>query len=494
MWPILVGIETEYGFSVEGHGAEDQVDDAVALVRGTPDGRFVGWDYRFESPRSDLRGFQVSSLSFDPEDAKHDRGKVRQADREIRSDRILANGARFYNDHGHPELSTPECWSLEELSLQDKAGEQVVMRAARVLEQQSDRAVTVYKNNTDGHGSSYGTHESYLVPRELGFDRLYKSVLPVLIARQVVCGSGKVGSESGMAADYQISQRADFFTESSSVDTLYRRPVFNTRDEPHAQDRDWIRLHVICGDANRIPRATARKAAFVKLALWLERLGLAPSWDIQRPAASMVAVSHDLTGQGRIELSGGNWTTPIQVLGSYVGAAERHLDSQFPGVCEALELCSEAIDLLEDWTQGGDKLSEQADWAAKHKMLQSFIDSENTDWSDPSLRSYDLAYHNVDSQESLYAALQDSGWLASDPEQAVLEDCLSRSRENTRALARSVAVEKFADQLTGVSWGTLSFKTADGSRTLELKPEKTYPDALLSVCSVEEFVSIVERL
>src|SRR5208282_2425209 len=168
---ILAGIETEYGFTVEGRGADDQIDDAIAFLRGYPGPSFIGWDYCYESPRADLRGFRLDHLAVDPEDAKRDAGRTYGAPHEVRSDRVLPNGARFYNDHGHPEYATPECWSLDELIRHDTAGEFVLLRAARSLADATGREVRVYKNNTDFHGSSYGTHESYLVPRAIGFDR-----------------------------------------------------------------------------------------------------------------------------------------------------------------------------------------------------------------------------------------------------------------------------------------------------------------------------------
>ncbi|MES1228101.1 MAG: proteasome accessory factor PafA2 family protein, partial [Armatimonadota bacterium] len=126
MAPILSGIETEYGFTIEGRGAEDQIDDAISFVRGYTGPHLAAWDYRHESPRSDLRGFAVQHLAVDPEDAQFDRHDERPS-HDIRSDRILPNGARFYNDHGHPEYSTPECWSLSELALHDLAGERVLV-------------------------------------------------------------------------------------------------------------------------------------------------------------------------------------------------------------------------------------------------------------------------------------------------------------------------------------------------------------------------------
>src|SRR5690349_7974066 len=100
MEPILAGLETEYGLYVEGRGAENQVDDSMALVRAFPGKRFLGWNYRYESPRADLRGFRLDKLAYDPEDARFDTSPQRGTDQDIRADRVLVNGARLYNDHG----------------------------------------------------------------------------------------------------------------------------------------------------------------------------------------------------------------------------------------------------------------------------------------------------------------------------------------------------------------------------------------------------------
>ena len=50
---------------------------------------------------------------------------------EIKSDLVLSNGARFYNDHAHPEYSTPECTTLREIVAQEKAGERILAECAR---------------------------------------------------------------------------------------------------------------------------------------------------------------------------------------------------------------------------------------------------------------------------------------------------------------------------------------------------------------------------
>ncbi|HZH97581.1 MAG TPA: proteasome accessory factor PafA2 family protein [Fimbriimonadaceae bacterium] len=490
---ILAGIETEYGLFVEGRGAEDQVDDAMALVRSYPGERFVGWDYRYESPRSDLRGFAVDRLQFDPADAKFDKGKARGKDWEVRSDRILANGARFYNDHGHPEYSTPECWSTRELALHDKAGELAVLAAARAFSDEIGREVRVYKNNTDRHGASYGTHESYLVPRALGFERTYRAVLPMLIARQVLCGAGKVGAEMGTQCAYQISQRADFLVEPFNIETLYRRPIFNTRDEPHASSESWMRLHVICGDANLITSATARKVGLVKLALQLEQIGMAPVWRFKDPVSAFQSVSRDEAYEFKIEVQGGSWTTAGEMLESYFSAAEQAFGlTASPGgegpEQEAHALIWECRELLRDLHECPERFAYSVDWAAKKAMLEQFMASEGSDWRDPSLGSFDLEYHNIDRVEGLAAALKDMGQAEPDPEEFELRQLLSGVREDTRARARGVAVRRFGEHIVTAGWRSITFNIDGRETEVELPPDASYPAQLDDSPDVGTFI------
>ncbi len=81
---------------------------------------------------------------------------------------FLQNGARLYLDVGsHPEYATPECDSLYDLVVHDKAGErileQLVESAEQRLAEESIRGtIYLFKNNTDSAGNSYGCHENYL--------------------------------------------------------------------------------------------------------------------------------------------------------------------------------------------------------------------------------------------------------------------------------------------------------------------------------------------
>ncbi|HRF58757.1 MAG TPA: proteasome accessory factor PafA2 family protein [Fimbriimonadaceae bacterium] len=489
MTPVLVGIETEYGLAVEGRGAADQIDDAMSLVRGSPDGAFLGWDYRWESPRADLRGFRLDRLAIDPEDARFDQGRSHGSDREVRSDRVLANGARFYNDHGHPEYATPECWTARELVFHDLAGEAVVLRAARELAEVAGRAVRVYKNNTDFHGAGYGTHESYLTPRRLGHEGLYRAVTPILVARQIVCGAGKVGSEHGARCDFQLSQRADFFVEPANAETLYRRPVFNTRDEPHGDPREWIRLHVIAGDANRIPTSTRLKVELVRLAVRLAAESEVPAWALRDPVRAFQSVSRDVGGDFRIELDRGSWTTAYDVIESYLAAAEATLE------LSADECASVAFvrDLLASLRGDRDLAARHVDWVAKHRMLESYRDSEGSNWDDPMLQSLDLEYSNVDPGESLFAALVDMGEIEM-PDALAVGGRETGVFEDTRARARALAVTRYGPWLQGASWGVLTFELEGRTEEIHLDPSKRYGLELERASDVREFIDRLKEI
>lgn len=481
--PIIAGLDTEYGLLVEARGAHEQIEDATAFVNAFPGVSFRGWDYRSESPRADLRGFRLERLAQDPTDAQFDVGRVPAPARVIHADHVLTNGARFYNDHGHPEYATPECFSLAGLAAHDMAGDDVLRQTAIAYAAETGLRVQVYKNNTDFHGASYGTHESYLVPRSLGFERLYAGIMPMLVARQILTGAGKVGAELGHSATYQISQRADFFMEPANAETLYRRPVFNTRDEPHAEAAEFVRLHVISGDSNMISGSTFRKAGLVKLAIRLVEIGEAPVWPIKDPVRAFQLISRDESYQFRVELNRNSWTTAPEILESYFAAAERFDlidDEERAMVADCRRLL---VALKEDFS----RFAYDVDWAAKRILLEQYMDAEGSDWRDPALASFDLEYHNLDPEESLHAAMVDGGMVRPNVPAAT-------EPEPTRALVRATAVRRFSDQLVSANWRGISLRVNGETIELPLRPDALYPESITHVADVEAFISAIKSV
>ena len=195
----LFGIETEYGITREDQDEVDPVVESMELVRAHLEGEFQQrWDYYGEDPHEDQRGFRVLGLQQDKEEEEFVKQDAYRSLSfyEMKSDLVLVNGARFYNDHTHPEYSTPECRTLRNLVAQDRAGDRIVQRAAAQRNRQiGSEAIQLYKNNTDFHGHSYGCHDNYLVSRAIPFSDLEAGLMPFLVSRQVVAGAGKVGVE-----------------------------------------------------------------------------------------------------------------------------------------------------------------------------------------------------------------------------------------------------------------------------------------------------------
>src|ERR1700694_2846713 len=255
----VLGIETEYGITIQGAESVDVVGESIELVRSyTEHGAHMKWDYGLEDPHRDARGFRAAELLQDTdESAYYEIDKNRPLSfEEIKSDLVLSNGARFYNDHAHPEYSTPECTTLRQLVAQDKAGERILAECARRrnLKLPAGQEVRLYKNNTDFIGHSYGCHDNYLMQRDVPWDRIVSSILPFLITRQIFAGAGKMGVEgestSSQPGLYQISQRADFFSVVVSIDTMNPPQLNNPAADPHVKASRYRRFHVILGDSN----------------------------------------------------------------------------------------------------------------------------------------------------------------------------------------------------------------------------------------------------
>src|SRR5437773_4875086 len=300
--PKVCGIETEYGVALRGASDANPVLASSMLINAYVEHRKVGWDFEDESPGRDARGFAREGAA-PPEIETH------------LVNTVLTNGARYYVDHAHPEYSTPECADALELVCADKAGERILarsMQAARRL-LGSGQEIVVYKNNTDGKGNSYGTHENYLVDRSVPFSSLVRNLLPWFVSRQVFTGAGKVGSENGAAAvDYQISQRADFFEEEVGLETTLKRPIVNTRDEPHADPQAYRRRHVIAGDANLCEVATFLKVGTLAIVLAMIEDDFAADLDLAlaSPVQAIRRVSHDISLTQPLQLANGKTMTP----------------------------------------------------------------------------------------------------------------------------------------------------------------------------------------
>src|SRR6266568_1790413 len=463
-------LETEYGITVSGADMVDVVAESIELVRRyTEHGALMKWDYELEDPHLDARGFRARELLQDTdESAYYEIDKNRPLSfEEIKSDLVLSNGARFYNDHAHPEYSTPECTTLRQIAAQDKAGERILAECARRRNQKLPPGyeVRLYKNNTDFVGHSYGCHDNYLMSRDIAWDRVVAGILPFLITRQIFAGAGKMGIEaesaSGDPGVYQISQRADFFSVLVSIDTMNRRPLINTRDEPHADASRFRRFHVILGDSNMSEWATAMKIGTTSLILDLIERGEAPQLEIAQPVDANKSISRDQTYDWIIELKDGRKISAIDVQRIYLRAASKMDQSENRSAADVDEdrqwVLREWENVLNDLERDALSTRDRVDWAAKKFLLNTLQEEEKLSWTDPWLQSIDLAYHDVDLERGLYHELV----RLSSMRRVVTEDEIKMAiftpPETTRAFFRGRSVARFNDEISSIQWDEIVF-------------------------------------
>jgi len=462
----LLGIETEYGIIREDLENSDPVDESMKLLKSCSQKSVVGkWSYSQENSHQDMRGFKVQSLAQDEEEDAfciEDR-KRPYSYLEMKCDRVLSNGARFYNDHTHPEYSTPECSSLFSLVAHDVAGEKIVAESTKIRNQElGDKSVQIFKNNTDYSGHSYGTHDNYLIPRKIPFDHVVKGLVPFLVTRQLYAGAGKIGSENPNSIGYkglQLAQRSDFIEKILSIETMTQRPIINTRDEPHAIRNKYRRLHLIMGDANMSAYATALKVGSTRLVLNLIASGGAlPDIELENPVEDVQKVSLEKNRNAKLKKTSGDSITALEIQEIYLEAIEKNFSNQNK---EWSWIIQEWGKTLKDFKHSPEKLSNRIDWAIKEKLFLEFMESESFSWDDPMLQSLDLEYHNIDPDRGLYRGLEQENHVYSLLTEEEINCAIECPPVGTRAKIRGDAVNKESEKIKSIHWTGIEFKNGD---------------------------------
>ena len=466
----VMGLETEYGISAlpgpHRTAAEDelhpmQLSNHVVKAYGQlAPGQPAGWDYETESPLRDIRGYEISRSTAHPDQlTDSDLGMANM---------ILTNGARLYVDHAHPEYSGPEVTSALDVVRWDKAGDLVAAIAARRASQSLGRSVRLYKNNTDGKGASYGTHENYLLDRSTPFDRVVTQFTAFLVSRAVVTGAGRVGlGQASQQPGFQLSQRADFFEAEVGLETTLNRPIINTRDEPHADATRHRRLHVITGDANLSEISTYLKVGSASWVLRVIEAGqLGADLRLEAPVAAMRAVSHDVGCAAPLTLADGRRFSAVDLQEAYLGACRRHLERvagtlSEPALTEAKDVFTRWQEVLDALRGDPFVLADQLDWVAKLQLMESYRARDGLGWDAPKLALIDLQYADVDPSRSLYAALVAKGKMRRLVGDDEVEAARTTPPEDTRAWFRGRVMEKFGASVVAASWDSVIFDVPD---------------------------------
>ena len=452
--PKVCGIETEYGIIFKG-GDVNPITASSIIVNSYSQGKedLVGWDYIDEHPGNDARGYSLDDYLFPEYESQL-------------VNTVLTNGARYYVDHAHPEISTPECRNALEAVLFDRAGEEIIRSSMQLANEglPEHSEIVIYKNNSDGKGNSYGCHENYLVSRQTPFTQIAQQITTHFVTRQIFCGAGKVGAEhrglSGKGSiqpAFQISQRADFFEEEIGLETTLKRPIVNTRDEPHCDPTKYRRLHVIAGDANMSEVATLLKLGTTSIVLaMIEDDAFPEHLIVKDPVHAIRQVSHDTSLSACIMMTDGRMLTALQVQMEILEAAIQYANRY------GLESVDAQVgsDVLVRWAGVLDGLENNplsvaniVDWIAKKRIVDGFAQRHNLQNDDARLKAIDLQYHDMRVDKCL--ALR-AGLVELCPKADVMT-AMVKPPESTRAFFRGTVLQRWPNDVIAANWDSVVF-------------------------------------
>ncbi len=468
----VMGIETEYGISVPGAPNANpmvlsgDVVTTYAAARGIRPAR-ASWDYADEMPLRDARGFDLHRSRAHPTQLTDEWGED-----PTMANVVLTNGARLYVDHAHPEYSSPEVTTPRDAIRWDRAGE-VVMREAVERLATVPPGVNLYKNNTDGKGASYGTHENYLMSRRTPFLDIVAHLMPFFVVRQILCGAGRVGiGVDSTRNGFQLAQRSDFFECEVGLETTLKRPIINTRDEPHALADHYRRLHVIIGDANHSDVANLLKMGTTSLVLaMIEDRFLTADLSLVHPVATLRAISHDPTLKAQVRFMDGRVMSGLDLLGIYFEAATDYVTERWGSDVDA-----DTAEVLQWWGLTLDRLRRdpmeargEVEWVAKLALLEGYRQRDGLGWGSPRLKAVDIQWSDVRADRGLAHRLRATGRLTELVTDAQAVAAATQAPVDTRAWFRGELLRRFPDEVVAASWDSLIVEVP-GQRELQRIP------------------------
>jgi Pup amidohydrolase len=511
----VMGLETEYGLlGMDAYSLISGYSDGkkhynkgrtnMSVVKEKIDSRLPEGDYAL--PLSYYRWnpvYDFDEFAWEKPSGKQD-FKVETF---TTSDKMLVNGARLYVDMGHPEYSTPECSNQVDLVTCDKAGEYLLNTIREQAELSKGSPITILKNNSDKNGHSYGCHENYLLKRINEYDfknKLVPALLPFLVTRQVYTGAGKLGTEKPEEdlyegwfnyhsvwerlkhvkqilkpeqnnAIYQLSQRADFIQSVMGLQTTYNRPIINTRDESHSNQNKYFRLHVICGDANMSEIANYLKTGTAALVLDAIEDGLITPYVLENPVKAFKTISKNSPNKSLVKVKRNTLISPLVIQREYLDACQK-----YKGRSEITD------DILNRWEYVLDKLETEPmalkgwlDWVAKKYLIDTYIEKNKIEPSDPILHTLDLRYHDINPNNGLYYQLLKSGLM----ERLITDNDITYAVTNppsdTRAKIRGNYLKN--GNVIECDWSEVKLLENGQSKTIKLpeplsQPKKNNPE------------------
>ena len=330
---------------------------------------------------------------------------------------FLENGGRLYLDVGsHPEFATPECVSIRQACLYEKAGELILHRLveraeARMRDEGIRGTIYLFKNNTDSAGNSYGCHENFLTRRATETTDYDAQFIPFLVSRQLIAGAGKVLMTS-KGPVFSLSQRAEHIWEGVSSATTRSRPIINTRDEPHADAEVYRRLHVIVGDSSMSDHTNFLKLGSAAVVLrMLEHDDVAlKDLTLESPIRAIREISLDVTGRRPVRLANGREMSALDIQ-TYLAERAVEFEASHGLPDEESAALRLWVETLGDIELSASRLSRRIDWAIKQRLLHDFTERHGLGLDAPQVQALDLQFHDVDPARGIFNKLRSRGMV-----------------------------------------------------------------------------------
>lgn len=319
-----------------------------------------------------------------------------------------------------------------------------------------------------------------LLARVTAFRRTRRLLLPFLVSRPLIAGSGML-DEKGR---FHLSDKAGAINCLLGYGGLLGdRPLFSLGHLlKQLAFKFWIpvrdvlellgerqRLQICVGDSNMAEEAEYLRVGTTLLVLdAIEAGALDDAPRVRRPIRSLRRIVADPELLAAVPLSDGSCRIALQLQRFYLEACRRHVESS-AGASE------EACDVLARWEAvlGGleadrQRLVGRLDWVTKRYL----IETTGSAAGEPARRKIDLRYHEL-SPDGYFAQLQAAGVGGSILEDGEIERAMSTPPAGTPASDRGRYVQEFSGEppRAKVSWTRVRIGKGLRPRVISLRPE-----------------------
>jgi proteasome accessory factor A len=264
-----------------------------------------------------------------------------------------------------------------------------------------------------------------------------------------------------------------------SLETMYDRPIINTREEHHADADRFRRLHLILGDANMCEFAGFLKMGSTQIVLqMLEDRFINADFSLRDPLEAIKQIS--LKFDSDVGLADGHRSTALEIQRWFLERAKDYCRNG--GACTVPE--ADAILNCWDYALGGleklrlssefdieddpMELQRRLDWVLKLWLINRYRYGKGMNWKHQLLKVLDLQYHNIDVEDGVFYRLQNDGLTERILQDHEIGRFVHEPPTDTRAYFRGKCIEKFPGEIHMVNWEVVGFDQGDVYRMVPL--------------------------